>query len=281
MDAIMAIAGRHDLRVIEDCARAGGATFLYGRPVGTFGDAGFFQFSDAETAQLLRWRSRAGSRRVRGGARARAGRTRTVAGQEAGRKPSARGQAQRIFIRPGVFTISAFPILWVPPLIGAIPDVILCGRTSGRSNLFPRPTPSGFPNVQAAIGLAGLEHLDEWTAGTQRHARVMDRALSGLPGVTVPVVPPRRTHADHQYRVYGPKRDELVVRCVRRGVDIETLHVDVCSGTELFAGSRVEPAGAPGAQRAAGAMQVPVYATLTDAQAARVAHVVRSVLSNT
>jgi hypothetical protein len=47
---------------------------------------------------------------------------------------------------------------------------------------------------------------------------------------------------------------------------------------ELFAGSRVEPAGAPGAQRAAGAMQVPVYSTLTDAQAARVARVVRGVL---
>src|SRR5207302_5700605 len=36
MQAIMAIAKRHDLRVIEDCAHAAGATFG-GRPVGTFG----------------------------------------------------------------------------------------------------------------------------------------------------------------------------------------------------------------------------------------------------
>ena len=83
-----------------------------------------------------------------------------------------------------------------------------------------------------------------------------------------------------RYCVYGPQRDELVVRCVRRGIDIETLHVDVCSDMELFAGSRVEPAGAPGAQRAAGAMQIPVYSTLTDAQAARVARVVSDVLAN-
>jgi dTDP-4-amino-4,6-dideoxygalactose transaminase len=108
----------------------------------------------------------------------------------------------------------------------------------------------------------------------------MDQAFGSVPGITVPVVPPKRTHVYYQYCVYGPKRDELVVRCVRRGIDIETLHVDVCSDMELFAGARVEPAGAPGAHRAAGAMQVPVYSTLTDAQAQRVARVVRGVLSN-
>jgi dTDP-4-amino-4,6-dideoxygalactose transaminase len=83
----------------------------------------------------------------------------------------------------------------------------------------------------------------------------------------------------YQYCVYGPQRDELVVRCVRRGIDIETLHVDVCSDLELFAGATVEPPGAPGARRAAGAMQIPVYSTLTDEQAARVAKVVRDVLT--
>src|SRR5580700_6175507 len=43
MTAIMAIAARHNLRVIEDCAHALGAT-VAGKPVGTFGDAGFFSF---------------------------------------------------------------------------------------------------------------------------------------------------------------------------------------------------------------------------------------------
>jgi dTDP-4-amino-4,6-dideoxygalactose transaminase len=91
-------------------------------------------------------------------------------------------------------------------------------------------------------------------------------------------VPPDRTHVYYQYCVYGPQRDELVVRCVRRGIDIETLHVDVCSNLDLFAGTRVEPAGAPRAERASGAMQIPVYASLSDAQAARVARVVADVL---
>jgi dTDP-4-amino-4,6-dideoxygalactose transaminase len=93
-------------------------------------------------------------------------------------------------------------------------------------------------------------------------------------------VPPKRTHVYYQYCVYGPKRDELVVRCVRRGIDIETLHVDVCSDMELFSDVTVTPAGAPGARRAAGAMQIPVYSTLTDAQASRVARVVQGVLAH-
>ena len=43
MDAIMAIAERHGLIVIEDCAQAHGATFR-GKPVGSFGQAGAFSF---------------------------------------------------------------------------------------------------------------------------------------------------------------------------------------------------------------------------------------------
>jgi dTDP-4-amino-4,6-dideoxygalactose transaminase len=136
-----------------------------------------------------------------------------------------------------------------------------------------------FPNVQGAIGLAALEHLDEWTEQTRRNAAIVDGALADLPGITVPVVPKGRTHVYYQYCVYGPQRDELVVKCVTRGIDIETLHVDTCSDMELFAGSTVVPPGAPGAQRAAIAMQIPVYSSLTTTQVERVARVVRGVLA--
>ena len=43
MDAILAIARQHGLKVIEDCAHALGARYR-GREVGTFGDASFFSF---------------------------------------------------------------------------------------------------------------------------------------------------------------------------------------------------------------------------------------------
>ena len=238
MAAIMAVASRHDLRVIEDCAHALGATFD-GRQVGGFGDAAFFSF------QTLKPLNCYGGGMATTNNRGLAERVRAMA--EGERWPDEKrvdnrllvGRLQRIFIKPWVFSISAFPILWVSSLIGANPDVYLWEDIRPLDPL-PDAYTERFPNVQAALGLAALDHLDQWTERTQRHA--------------------------------------LVVRCVRRGIDIETLHVDVCSDMDLFAGAKVEPAGAPGARKAAGAMQVPVYSTLTDAQVARVARVVRRVL---
>jgi dTDP-4-amino-4,6-dideoxygalactose transaminase len=277
MDAIAAIASRHGITVIEDCAHALGSTHD-GRPVGTFGDAAFFSFQTLKPLNCYG----GGLALVRDAAIA--ARVRALAEGEPW--PDAKrvenrllvGKLQRIFIRPGVFTISAFPILWVSSLIGANPDVYLWEKIRSLTPL-PDSYTERFPNVQAVIGLAALELLDSWTSQTQRHAHVMDRALGDLPGITVPHVPAKRTHVYYQYCVYGPQRDELVVRCVRRGVDIETLHVDVCSDMDIFANETVVPPGAPGARRAAGAMQIPVYCTLTDEQAQRVAHVVRGVLA--
>jgi len=278
MDAIMSIARLHDLRVIEDCAHAVGATFDR-KPVGTFGDAGIFSFQtlkplncyggglalvrDPEVAAYVRSLAESepwpGEKRVN---------NRLLV-----------GRLQRIFIKPWVFTISAFPILWISSLIGANPDVYLWEHIRSLDPL-PEAYRERFPNVQAAIGLAALDKLDEWTAATRRHVQLMDRTLGRLPGIQVPQVPERRTHVYYQYCVFGPKRDELVVQCVKRGIDVETLHVDVCSDMDLFAGSKVVPPGALGARRAAGAMQIPVYSSLTDEEAERVARVVRDVLAH-
>jgi dTDP-4-amino-4,6-dideoxygalactose transaminase len=277
MDAIGALAQQHNLHVIEDCAHALGATFR-GRPVGTFGDAGFFSFQTLKPLNcygggLALLRDPAVAARVR-----------ALAEREPWpdqKRVDTRllvGRLQRIFIKPWVFTISAFPILWASSLVGANPDVYLWEKIRSLDPL-PDAYTERFPNVQAAIGLAALEHLGEWTDRTRSHAQVMDRTLAAIPGVTVPRTPTDRTHVYYQYCVYAPQRDELVVRCVRRGIDIETLHVDVCSDMDLFANQRAVPAGTPGARRAATALQIPVYSTLTDEQARRVAHVVRGVLS--
>ncbi len=47
MDAINAVARKHDLKVIEDCAQATGATYK-GRRVGTLGDFGCFSIGDGK-----------------------------------------------------------------------------------------------------------------------------------------------------------------------------------------------------------------------------------------
>jgi len=52
MDAVMSIAGKHNIRVVEDCAQAIDAR-INGRHVGTFGDFGCFSFHGAKTMSTL------------------------------------------------------------------------------------------------------------------------------------------------------------------------------------------------------------------------------------
>ena len=57
-------------------------------------------------------------------------------------------------------------------------------------------------------------------------------------------------------------------------MDLETLHVDVCTKLDLFAAFA---AAAPGAEETEQALQIPVYESLTAGELERVASVVRRV----
>ena len=278
MDRILDIASRHNLIVLEDCAHALGATYK-GRAVGTFGTGALFSFQTLKPLNCY------------GGGMALvqdagvAAKVRQIVdalpwpSEKRVRDRLLMGRLQRIFVKPWVFSISLFPVLWISALIDANPDVFLWEKIRSLRPL-PDQYTERFPNVQAAIGLEALTHLDTWTAQVQANAKYMDGVLGQLAGIHVPRVPPDRTHVYYQYCVYGPdgpKRDDLVVRCVRRGIDIETLHVDVPPDMELFEGATAE---ADGARRAAQAMQIPIYAGLTRDQIERVATTVREVLAH-
>ena len=140
-------------------------------------------------------------------------------------------------------------------------------------NPLPERYRGRYTNVQAAIGLAGLQHLPEFIERTRRHARILDNLLGDVPGVTLPSTPEGRTHVYYQYCPYVPDTGALVKRCIRRGVDVAPMHVDVCTTMELFGWTGV---AAPGAVKASTAVQVPVYESLQDAEVERVGRLVRA-----
>jgi len=268
MAPILDIAARHNLIVVEDCAHALGATY-HGKQVGTLGHAAFFSF------QMLKpLNSYGGGMAVTHQASV-AQRVRAYAGNEPW--PSVdevrwnlfKGRAQRISTRPGTFTWTLFPVAWVTAHLGIDPSAWLWERVRPLEPL-PDEYHRKYTNVQAMIALEGLRYLDEWIERTRAHVERMNRALHEIAGVRVPCVPADRTHVYYQYCAYVPDRDALTLACIRRGVDVETLHVDVCTRLELFG----EPRSSPGADRAAQAVQLPVYESLTDAQIDRVAQVV-------
>jgi dTDP-4-amino-4,6-dideoxygalactose transaminase len=272
MDAILGIARRHGVAVIEDCAHALGATWR-GRPVGTIGDAGFFSF------QLLKPLNTYGGGMAVTNNAAVAARLAASAASEPWPdetkvlKRLRFGRVQRIAITPRVFSRSLFPLLWAASYVQVNPDVYLWEKIRPLDPLPPEYC-ERYSNVQAAIGLEGLKHIEEWTAATIAHARALGDALEGT-DVERPEVPAHRTHVYYQYPVYTPKRDAVVRECIRRGVDVETLHVDVCTQLPLF-GTR---SSTPGAERAATSIQLPVHSSLSDHDVQRVARVVRDVTS--
>jgi dTDP-4-amino-4,6-dideoxygalactose transaminase len=204
------------------------------------------------------------------------------------------GWFHRLFTRPGTFTYSQFPILWTASWFDANPDVYFW-EPIRRLDRFPDDYPERFANVHAALALAGLERLDEWTAKAQAHARMMNDLLGDLTGVQTPFVPVDRRHVYYQYCVYTPSRDEIVKRCIRRGIDLETLHVDICSSLPLFSrfdpstslvpsgveGLRAVPSdvegrsAAPNAERTAQLIQAPIHSSLKDAEVERVGRTIR------
>ena len=275
MEAILRVAERHNLYVIEDCAHALGARYR-GRPVGTFGHAAFFSFQALKPLNTF------------GGGMALVQdpqlgqRVADLAHSEPWLEESLLlrrlrfGQLQRFFMKPAVFTMTGFPILWFSALLQARPDVYLWEAIRSLNPL-PAAYTRRYTNVQAAIGLAGLRELEKWNEETRCRARRMDEALGGLPWVVTPRVPPDVLHIYYQYCVYVPNRDDLVRRAILRGVDVETLHVDVCTRVGLFRDSWTS---APCAERAAQAVQLPVYCSLKENDLRRIAAVIRRALLN-
>jgi perosamine synthetase len=275
METILRIARRHQLVVIEDCAHALGATWR-GEPVGTLGDAGFFSF------QLLKpLNTYGGGMAVTNDADV-ASRVLALARNEPA--PSEAevlhrlrlGRVQRIAIQPGVFTASLFPVLLASSFFQATPDVYFWEKIRSLDPL-PDSYRQRYSNAQAAIGIEGLRHLGKWTADTVGHARTLGGALDGS-HISTPTVPDDRTHVFYQYAIYTSRREDVVRRCLRRGVDVESLHVDLCTRLPLFGNGH---APSPGAKRAATAIQLPVYESLPTDAIRRIADVVREAVGST
>ena len=189
------------------------------------------------------------------------------------------GRLQRIFIKPWVFSISLFPVLWVSALIDANPDVFLWEKIRSLRPAARRSTRSAFPTCRRPSASPRSKRLDGWTAQAQANARYMNRVLGESPrhpGAARAAGSHARLLPVLRLRPRGPQRDDLVVRCVRRGIDIETLHVDVPPDMQLFAGVSAER---DGARRAAQAIQIPVYFVAHGRPGASRGAVVRDVLA--
>lgn len=125
-------------------------------------------------------------------------------------------------------------------------------------------TNSRLDTLQAAVLLAKLPHLAEWSDARRRHAAAYTEALAGVEGVTPPVVDPANEHVYHQYTIRASRRDKLKTHLTRRGIGCAVyypspLHLQAC-----FAPLGYRAGQLPEAERASReVLSLPVYPELT------------------
>ena len=276
MTEIMRIAEKHNLIVVEDCAQAAGARYR-GRLVGTFGTASFFSF------QMLKGINTYGGGMAMTNDKELAARVREQAENEP--LQSAQGLAKRFLggyvaragISPKWFTFWGYPLQALASVFGHYDLSKYIWEKIRPLEPFPRAYRQRYSNVQAIVGLRGLAHLDEFNARTRSHASRYSKGLADCRAVQTPSTSSDVEHIYYQYCIYASDPKRASRRAIRRGVDFETTHVDVCSALELFKEYAVS---CPGAEITEGALQLPVYSRLRDSDVERVLAVVRRVTSD-
>jgi dTDP-4-amino-4,6-dideoxygalactose transaminase len=94
---------------------------------------------------------------------------------------------------------------------------------------------SRLDTLQAAVLLAKLPHLAEWSRARAAHARRYTEAFSSHPAICPPQVDPLNEHIFHQYTIRVPKRDGLQAALKANGIGNAVyyplaLHLQPCFG---------------------------------------------------
>jgi dTDP-4-amino-4,6-dideoxygalactose transaminase len=186
MDEIRALADRHGLKVIEDCAQAHGAEYK-GFSVGSLGDAAAFSFC---TDKIISTGGEGGMLTLSDEAAWK----RAWSYKDHGKGWDTVYNTQH----PGVFR-------WLHDSLG--------------SNW-------RMPEVASAIGRIQLRRLPWWVATRRQHAATLRATLSQHPAVTIPQPPEHAVHSYYKFYAYlnpaaldeGVCRDEIVRRLQEAGV---------------------------------------------------------------
>ena len=186
METIIALARKHGIKVIEDCAQAHGATYK-GRPIGSFGDIAAFSFCQDKIMST-------------GGE---GGMVTTNIDElwELAWSLKDHGKSYtKVHNQPQTKEFK-----WLHEDFG----------TNWRMT-----------EMQAAIGRAALEKLPGWVKTRQRYAQMLTAAFSEIPGLRVTVPPDHVQHAYYKYYVFirpeqlrkGWDRDRIMTAITEEGI---------------------------------------------------------------
>ena len=126
---------------------------------------------------------------------------------------------------------------------------------------------SRLDTLQAAVLLAKLAHLAEWSAARARHAARYTKAFTGHPDVCPPRTDPANEHIFNQYTLRVPRRDELQAHLKAKHIGNSiyyplSLHLQPCFAHLGYAKGSLPASETASAQ----VISLPVFPELTEAQ---------------
>ncbi len=247
MDPILALARDLDLKVVEDCAQAHGASYR-GRPVGSLGDVAAFSFCQ----------DKAMTTGGEGGMLT----TNDPQLYEAAWSFKDHGKSY-----DAVFRRSHAPgFRWLHDSIG----------TNWR-----------LTEMQSAIGRVQLRKLPEWVAIRRRNAALLTAAFERIPALRVTVPPAEVHHSYYKYYVFlrpelireGWTRDRIVAEITARGIPCFTGSCSEVYLEQAFPETTRPPHRLPIArQLGETSILFPVHPTLTEEDMHDIGRVVEEVM---
>jgi dTDP-4-amino-4,6-dideoxygalactose transaminase len=269
------LAREEGIRLLEDCAHACGVR-IDGRQVGTFGDIGIFSFAEGKNMPCFG----GGAIATADDAIARRA-AELLSRAPVSEKKAAIQKAFSIWLkwlltRPFVFGITAYPALrlklWLkqPLMDSTVGDELLEKFENSHPHI------DRMCNLQAAIGLRQLDHIDAFNEGARENARILTQNIGQVPDIRVPDA----AAGGHIY-VYYPltvepaKRDDLRHYLLKKGFDAKISDMSDCTALKPFAETRAA-AGKPTGTREASILEICVYPVIARHQMRRLAGAIRS-----
>lgn len=235
MDKIVALAKKHKLAVIEDCAQAVGA-FYKGRPVGSFGDAAAFSFcqdkiltTGGEGGMVVTNKKEIWSK--------------VWSYKDHGKSYDA---VYKSDIKPGP------SFRWLHESFG----------TNWRMT-----------EVQSAIGRIQLQKLEGWIRKRRRNAEILTNAFLNIPALRVTVPPDNVVHSYYKYYVFlrpemlkkGWDRERIITAINNLGIPCFTGSCSEMYREKAFAKDNLRPGKPLPVAKELGdtAIMFPVHPTLS------------------
>ena len=181
-----------------------------------------------------------------------------------------------LLTRPLIFGLTAYQVLRLKLLLGQSLMDSAVGEELLADFMDENPQVSRLANLQAAIGLLHLQHIDDFNEGARQNAKILTETIGNVPGIKAP----RSSEGDHIY-VYYPltvspnRRDDLRHYLLKHGIDSKTTDMADCSTLKPFRETAEVANGRYGPTEAS-ILEICVYPVISAKKMRQIAQIIRA-----